>query len=217
MSSSFKRMLAFLLASAACWSLALTIVSIHWWHFFNSSCNSNKLLHSCKYLNQFSISPNMACISNKSMKKIKFIFLPYQQWWQYISCTRYLKGTGSLPSQYTAPPLRDPENLGITEWAEFGKYVKHHMQRFYLVVVCTFRKAAMSGVIFRLSAASTSALACTKSWTTSKWPPFAANQRGVFPFLFRTSMCAPLQKQQEVIKGSSVPVILLWLTALTCW
>lgn len=53
MSSSFKRMLAFLLASAACWSLALTIVSIHWWHFFNSSCNSNKLLHSCKYLNQF--------------------------------------------------------------------------------------------------------------------------------------------------------------------
>lgn len=36
-SSSFKRILAFLFASAACWSLAFTIVSTHWWHFFNSS------------------------------------------------------------------------------------------------------------------------------------------------------------------------------------
>lgn len=52
MSSSFKRMLAFLLASAACWSLALTIVSIHWWHFFKSSCNSNKLLY-LQYIHQF--------------------------------------------------------------------------------------------------------------------------------------------------------------------
>lgn len=52
MSNSFKRMLAFLLASAACWSLALTIVSIHWWHFFNSSCNSYKLLH-LEYIPQF--------------------------------------------------------------------------------------------------------------------------------------------------------------------
>lgn len=50
----------------------------------------------------------------------------------------------------------------------------------------------MRGVILRLSAASTSALACTRSWTTSKCPPLAASQRGVFPFLFRTSMWAPL-------------------------
>ena len=38
-SSSLRRMLAFLFASAACWSLALTMVSMHWWHFFNSSWN----------------------------------------------------------------------------------------------------------------------------------------------------------------------------------
>lgn len=37
-SSSLSRMLAFLFASAACWSLALTMVSMHWWHFFSSSC-----------------------------------------------------------------------------------------------------------------------------------------------------------------------------------
>lgn len=36
-SSSLSRMLAFLFASAACWSLALTMVSMHWWHFFSSS------------------------------------------------------------------------------------------------------------------------------------------------------------------------------------
>lgn len=41
-SSSLRRMLAFLLASAACWSLALTMVSMHWWHFFKSSCQGKK-------------------------------------------------------------------------------------------------------------------------------------------------------------------------------
>lgn len=40
-SSSFSSMVAFLLASAACWSLAFTIVSTHWWHFFNRSWNAN--------------------------------------------------------------------------------------------------------------------------------------------------------------------------------
>lgn len=35
-------MLAFLLASAACWSLALTMVSMHWWHFFSSSCRAEQ-------------------------------------------------------------------------------------------------------------------------------------------------------------------------------
>lgn len=40
-SSSFSSIVAFLLASAACWSLAFTIVSTHWWHFFNRSWNAN--------------------------------------------------------------------------------------------------------------------------------------------------------------------------------
>lgn len=104
-----------------------------------------------------------------------------------------------------------PWNGRYNRVSRVWKYVWHDLQRFKFLIVCTFRNAAMSGVIFRLSAASTSALACTKSWTTSKWPPFAANQRGVFPFLFRTSMWAPLQNHSLVIKSSSVPVILLWL------
>lgn len=65
----------------------------------------------------------------------------------------------------------------------------------------TFRKAAMRGVIFLLSAASTSAPAWTSSWTTSRCPPFAASHSGVFPFLFRTSMWAPLQNQTLSIKN----------------
>ena len=48
-SSSSSRLLAFLFASAAWRSLAATIISIHWWHFFKSSCgdvtiNAGKLL-----------------------------------------------------------------------------------------------------------------------------------------------------------------------------
>lgn len=57
----------------------------------------------------------------------------------------------------------------------------------------TFLNAAMRGVILRLSAASTSAPACTSSWTTSRCPPFAASHSGVFPFLLRTSIWAPLE------------------------
>lgn len=47
-SSSLSRMLAFLFASAACWSLALTMVSMHWWHFFSSSCRVAMWIHQLK-------------------------------------------------------------------------------------------------------------------------------------------------------------------------
>lgn len=62
----------------------------------------------------------------------------------------------------------------------------------------TLRNADIRGVIFRLSAPSTSAPDRTSNCTTSKWPPLDANQSGVFPFLLRTSIWAPLYKSNNV-------------------
>lgn len=72
-SSSFNRMLAFLLASAACWSLAFTMVSTHWWHFFNSSFSFKKMF--CSNLRQSTQNIfTVACTTISSMLGIHNIF-----------------------------------------------------------------------------------------------------------------------------------------------
>lgn len=116
---------------------------------------------------------------------------------------------------YKSPPWK-PHAMGsvavhllnfchaLCGWCSYiSKFMLQQISSFFIKRIksksfhSTFRKAAISGVIFLLSAASTSAPACTSNWTTSKWPPFAASHNGVFPFLFRTSMWAPLQKNQK--------------------